>query len=79
MTAVTQHRRSPLGLFSDQRSPRLYDRIVEVLRVRQAGVVLANRVSAGTSLGEPADRRAGTTPHSRIIGAKGDQAGCPKI
>lgn len=34
MTATTQQRRSPLGLFPDKPAPRLYDRIVEVLRVR---------------------------------------------
>ena len=34
MTATTQPRRSPLGLFPGQSSPRLYDRIIEVLRVR---------------------------------------------
>jgi integron integrase len=34
MTTVTRQRRSPLGLFPDKPAPRLYDRIVEVLRVR---------------------------------------------
>lgn len=34
MTATTRQRRSPLGLFPDNPSPRLYDRIVDVLRVR---------------------------------------------
>jgi len=34
MTATTQQRRPPLGLFPDKPAPRLYDRIVEVLRVR---------------------------------------------
>ena len=34
MPAATQQRRSPLGLFPDKPSPRLYDRIIEVLRVR---------------------------------------------
>jgi integron integrase len=34
MTSVTGQRRAPLGLFPDKPSPRLYDRIVEVLRVR---------------------------------------------
>lgn len=34
MTTATQQRRSPLGLFPDKPVPRLYDRIVEVLRVR---------------------------------------------
>jgi len=33
-TATQQQRRSPLGLFPDKSAPRLYDRIVEVLRVR---------------------------------------------
>lgn len=33
MTATEQHR-TPLGLFADKPVPRLYDRIVEVLRVR---------------------------------------------
>lgn len=35
MTTAAQQRRSPLGLFPDEPVPRLYDRIVEVLRVRQ--------------------------------------------
>jgi len=34
MTATIQQRRSPLGLFPDRPMPRLYDRIIEVLRVR---------------------------------------------
>jgi integron integrase len=34
MPTTTQQRRSPLGLFSDKPAPRLYDRTVEVLRVR---------------------------------------------
>lgn len=34
MTTATQQRRSPLGLFPDKPAPRLYDRVVEVLRVR---------------------------------------------
>ncbi len=34
MTTLTQQRRPPLGLFPDKPAPRLYDRIVEVLRVR---------------------------------------------
>jgi hypothetical protein len=34
MTTATQQRRIPLGLFPDRVSPRLYDRIIEVLRVR---------------------------------------------
>jgi hypothetical protein len=34
MALATPKRRVPLGLFSDKPSPRLYDRIVEVLRVR---------------------------------------------
>ncbi len=34
MSTVTHQRPSPLGLFSNQPTPRLYDRIVEVLRVR---------------------------------------------
>lgn len=34
MTATTQQRRSPLGLFPDKPAPRFYDRMVEVLRVR---------------------------------------------
>lgn len=34
MTTRTQRRRSPLGLFPDKPAPRLYDRMVEVLRVR---------------------------------------------
>lgn len=33
MSVATQQRRSPLGLFPDQPTPRLYDRIIEVLRV----------------------------------------------
>jgi len=33
MTAATQQRRSPLGLFPDRPAPRLYDRVVEALRV----------------------------------------------
>ena len=34
MRTATQQRRPPLGFFPDQPAPRLYDRIVEVLRVR---------------------------------------------
>ncbi len=34
MSAATQQRRMPVGLFADQPTPRLYDRIIEVLRVR---------------------------------------------
>jgi len=34
MATATAHRRSPLGLFPGQPAPRLYDRIIEVLRVR---------------------------------------------
>ena len=34
MDTATLHRRAPLGLFPDKSAPRLYDRIVEVLRVR---------------------------------------------
>jgi integron integrase len=34
MTTATEQRRTPLGLFPDQPVPRLYDRIIEVLRVR---------------------------------------------
>ena len=34
MSAATQGIRLPLGLFAGQPSPRLYDRIVEVLRAR---------------------------------------------
>lgn len=34
MTTATRRRRTPLGLFADKPVPRLYDRIVEVLRVR---------------------------------------------
>jgi len=34
MSVANQPRRSPLGLFPDKPAPRLYDRIVEVLRVR---------------------------------------------
>lgn len=34
MTSTPQIRRDPLGFFPGQSSPRLYDRIVEVLRVR---------------------------------------------
>ncbi|MFZ5832826.1 MAG: phage integrase N-terminal SAM-like domain-containing protein [Planctomycetota bacterium] len=34
MAAVAQQRRSPLGLFPDKPARRLYDGIVEVLRVR---------------------------------------------
>jgi integron integrase len=34
MTTTTQQRRSPLGLFPDKPAPRLYDHMVEVLRVR---------------------------------------------
>ena len=33
MDAVTQQRRPPLGFFPGQAAPRLYDRIMEVLRV----------------------------------------------
>jgi len=34
MSVATQQRRSPLGLFPDKPVPRLYDGIIEVLRVR---------------------------------------------
>ena len=34
MDAVTQQRRPPLGFFPGQAAPRLYNRIIEVLRVR---------------------------------------------
>jgi integrase len=34
MTTATEQRRTPLGLFPDRPVPRLYDRIMEVLRVR---------------------------------------------
>ena len=34
MQPTTRIRPAPLGLFADRTSPRLYDRIVEVLRVR---------------------------------------------
>ncbi len=34
MDAVTQQRRAPLGFFAGQAVPRLYDRIIEVLRSR---------------------------------------------
>ena len=34
MTTTTRHRRPPLGFFPGQAAPRLYDRIVQVLRVR---------------------------------------------
>ena len=34
MTTSTEQHRTPLGLFADKPVPRLYDRIVEVLRVR---------------------------------------------
>ncbi len=34
MTTTTQQRRSPLGLFPDKPARRLYDHMVEVLRVR---------------------------------------------
>ena len=34
MTTIAQQRRSPLRLFPDKPAPRLYDRMVEVLRVR---------------------------------------------
>ncbi len=34
MTTATEQHRTPLGLFADKPVPRLYDRIVEVLRVR---------------------------------------------
>jgi len=34
MTTATEQHRTPLGLFDDKPVPRLYDRIVEVLRVR---------------------------------------------
>ena len=34
MTYSTAYLRSPLGLFSGQLAPRLYDRVVEVLRTR---------------------------------------------
>jgi hypothetical protein len=34
LNTATQQRRSPLALFPDKPAPRLYDRIVEVLRVR---------------------------------------------
>lgn len=33
-TTSTRTRREPLGLFPDKSAPRLYDRIVQVLRVR---------------------------------------------
>ncbi|TWT84580.1 hypothetical protein CA13_60600 [Planctomycetes bacterium CA13] len=35
MTTFSQQRRSPLGLFTDKPTARLYDHMVEVLRVRQ--------------------------------------------
>jgi hypothetical protein len=38
MAAVAQQRRSPLGLFPDKPTHRLYDRIVEVLRVRHSSL-----------------------------------------
>jgi integron integrase len=34
MTTATRRQRTPLGLFADKPVPRLYDRIIEVLRVR---------------------------------------------
>lgn len=34
MSTAIRQRRSPLGLFPDKPAPRLYDRIIEVLRVR---------------------------------------------
>ncbi|MBX3419929.1 MAG: integron integrase [Pirellulaceae bacterium] len=34
MTTATEQHRTPLGLYADKPVPRLYDRIVEVLRVR---------------------------------------------
>lgn len=34
MTTAPQQRRTPLGLFSDKPIPRLYNRLVEVLRIR---------------------------------------------
>lgn len=34
MTTATEQHRTPLGLFADKPVPRLYDRIIEVLRVR---------------------------------------------
>jgi hypothetical protein len=34
MTTAALERRSPLGLFPDKPVPRLYDRVVETLRVR---------------------------------------------
>jgi len=34
MSILTHQRRLPLGLFSDQPWPRLYDRIIQVLRVK---------------------------------------------
>ena len=34
MTTATEQRRTHLGLFADKPIPRLYDRIVDVLRVR---------------------------------------------
>jgi hypothetical protein len=33
MSAAVDERRAPLGLFADQPTPRLYDRVIEVLRV----------------------------------------------
>ncbi len=36
MSTAAHQGRSPLGLFSDSYAPRLYDRIVEVLRVRHS-------------------------------------------
>ena len=48
MNNSTTYRRSPLGLFPDQPAPRLYDRVVEVLRTkhysrRTEGVVRARK------------------------------------
>ncbi|HUG93288.1 MAG TPA: hypothetical protein VML55_20775 [Planctomycetaceae bacterium] len=48
MSTATHPHRSPLGLFPGKPAPRLYDRIVEVLRVRHysrriEGVVRARR------------------------------------
>jgi hypothetical protein len=34
MSTATQQRRPPLSLFPDKPTPRLYDRVVDVLRVR---------------------------------------------
>jgi len=46
MTPTTQQRRSPLGLFPGQSSPRLYDRIIEVyLSVTTADALAAYKGS----------------------------------